>query len=77
VERIIPDIRQRVELKLVGTPLTHQRFLRQASDMVERQLSRAAWRVVRPEMRAAPSEPVWGGPKTAGDLKACCTSKPR
>ena len=28
LERIIPDIRQRCELTLVGTPLTHARFLR-------------------------------------------------
>jgi hypothetical protein len=28
VERVIPDIRSRVEVELVGTPLTHQRFLR-------------------------------------------------
>ncbi len=28
LERIIPDIHQRVEVALVGTPLTHQRFLR-------------------------------------------------
>ncbi|NJK37422.1 MAG: NAD(P)/FAD-dependent oxidoreductase [Oscillatoriales cyanobacterium RM2_1_1] len=28
LERIIPDIRQRVELNLTGTPLTHARFLR-------------------------------------------------
>lgn len=28
VERIIPDIRQRAELSFVGTPLTHERFLR-------------------------------------------------
>ncbi len=28
LERVIPDIRQRTTLKLVGTPLTHQRFLR-------------------------------------------------
>jgi phytoene dehydrogenase-like protein len=28
LERIIPDIRQRCELTLVGTPLTHERFLR-------------------------------------------------
>lgn len=28
LERIIPDIRSRCELVLVGTPLTHQRFLR-------------------------------------------------
>lgn len=26
--QVIPDIRQRAELTLVGTPLTHQRFLR-------------------------------------------------
>ena len=28
LERIIPDIRARTEVNLVGTPLTHQRFLR-------------------------------------------------
>ena len=28
LERIIPDVRQRVEVELVGTPLTHERFLR-------------------------------------------------
>ena len=28
LERIIPDIRERCELTLVGTPLTHERFLR-------------------------------------------------
>lgn len=28
LEQIIPDIRQRVEVTLVGTPLTHERFLR-------------------------------------------------
>jgi carotene isomerase len=28
LERIIPDIRQRCEVELVGTPLTHSRFLR-------------------------------------------------
>ncbi len=28
LEKIIPDIRERVEVELVGTPLTHQRFLR-------------------------------------------------
>ena len=28
LERVIPDIRQRCELTLVGTPLTHARFLR-------------------------------------------------
>ncbi|MGF1458701.1 MAG: phytoene desaturase family protein [Leptolyngbyaceae cyanobacterium] len=28
LERIIPDIRDRVEVELVGTPLTHERFLR-------------------------------------------------
>ena len=28
LERIIPDIRSRCEVKLVGTPLTHERFLR-------------------------------------------------
>ncbi len=28
LERVIPDIRERVVLELIGTPLTHQRFLR-------------------------------------------------
>ncbi|OAB61930.1 carotene isomerase [Leptolyngbya valderiana BDU 20041] len=28
IERVIPDLRERVEVSLVGTPLTHQRFLR-------------------------------------------------
>jgi phytoene dehydrogenase-like protein len=28
LERFIPDVRQRAELVLVGTPLTHERFLR-------------------------------------------------
>lgn len=28
LEKIIPDVRLRAELALVGTPLTHERFLR-------------------------------------------------
>lgn len=28
LEQVIPDIRDRVEVELIGTPLTHQRFLR-------------------------------------------------
>ena len=28
VERIIPDVRSRIELEMIGTPLTHSRFLR-------------------------------------------------
>jgi len=28
LERVIPDIRQRVELELIGSPLTHERFCR-------------------------------------------------
>ena len=28
LERVIPDIRSRCELTLVGTPLTHERYLR-------------------------------------------------
>ena len=28
VEKIIPDVRDRIELELIGTPLTHSRFLR-------------------------------------------------
>ena len=30
VERVIPDIRSRAEMSSVGTPLTHERFLRRA-----------------------------------------------
>jgi len=28
VERIIPDVRERIELEMIGTPLTHSRYLR-------------------------------------------------
>jgi phytoene dehydrogenase-like protein len=28
MEKVIPDVRERTELALVGTPLTHERFLR-------------------------------------------------
>lgn len=28
LERVIPDLRERIDLELIGTPLTHQRFLR-------------------------------------------------
>jgi len=28
VERVIPDVRSRVDVELIGTPLTHERFLR-------------------------------------------------
>jgi phytoene dehydrogenase-like protein len=28
LERVIPDVRSRCEVTLVGTPLTHERFLR-------------------------------------------------
>jgi len=28
VERVIPDIRERAEVTMVGTPLTHERYLR-------------------------------------------------
>jgi phytoene dehydrogenase-like protein len=28
LEQIIPDVRDRAEVSLVGTPLTHERFLR-------------------------------------------------
>ncbi|MGC1528440.1 MAG: NAD(P)/FAD-dependent oxidoreductase [Phormidesmis sp.] len=28
IEKVIPDVRDRVELELIGTPLTHSRFLR-------------------------------------------------
>ncbi|QDZ21985.1 amine oxidase [Chloropicon primus] len=31
LERVIPDVRERTELKLVGTPLTHARFVRRQS----------------------------------------------
>ena len=28
LERVIPDVRQRADVTMVGTPLTHERFLR-------------------------------------------------
>jgi phytoene dehydrogenase-like protein len=28
IERIVPDLRERIELEMVGSPLTHERFLR-------------------------------------------------
>ena len=28
IERFIPDVRERVEVELIGSPLTHERFLR-------------------------------------------------
>jgi phytoene dehydrogenase-like protein len=28
IERVIPDLRQRIEVELIGSPLTHERFLR-------------------------------------------------
>ena len=31
LENVIPDIRQRVELELIGTPLTHERFTRRCA----------------------------------------------
>ena len=34
IERVIPDIRQRVDVAQVGTPLTHERFLRHAFSKV-------------------------------------------
>ncbi|MGD1850699.1 MAG: phytoene desaturase family protein, partial [Cyanophyceae cyanobacterium] len=30
LERVIPDVRQRAEVTMVGTPLTHERFLRRS-----------------------------------------------
>lgn len=30
LEKVIPDIRERVKIKLVGTPLTHERYLRRS-----------------------------------------------
>ena len=28
IERVIPDLRERIEVELIGSPLTHERFLR-------------------------------------------------
>jgi phytoene dehydrogenase-like protein len=42
LERVIPDIRQRCEVTLVGTPLTHERFLRRHRGSYGPALSAAA-----------------------------------
>ncbi len=58
LERIIPDIRQRCEVTLVGTPLTHERFLRR---------HRGSY---GPAIRAG--EALFPGPKTPLAGLYCC-----
>lgn len=58
LERFIPDIRDRAELTLVGTPLTHARFLRR---------DRGSY---GPAIRAG--EALFPGPKTPLQNLLCC-----
>ncbi|MEM6446842.1 MAG: NAD(P)/FAD-dependent oxidoreductase, partial [Cyanobacteria bacterium P01_D01_bin.123] len=58
LERFIPDIRARAELALVGTPLTHERFLRR---------DRGSY---GPAIRAG--EALFPGPKTPVRGLLCC-----
>ena len=56
LERVIPDVRSRAGLQLVGTPLTHERYLRRN----------------RGSYGPAPAVDAWPGPKTAlPGLLAC------
>jgi hypothetical protein len=41
LERFIPDIRQRTELTMIGSPLTHERFLRRCGGVVGRVVKHA------------------------------------
>ena len=50
LERVIPDIRQRCQVSLIGTPLTHERYLRR---------SRGSY---GPAVKAG--EASWPGPRT-------------
>jgi phytoene dehydrogenase-like protein len=58
VERIIPDIRQRCEITMVGTPLTHRHFLRRA------------YGTYGPGIKAG--EGTFPGPKTPIPGLLCC-----
>lgn len=58
LERVIPDIRQRCEVTLVGTPLTHERFLRR---------SRGSY---GPAISAA--DGLFPGPRTPVENLLCC-----
>ena len=58
LERIIPDVRSRVEVEMVGTPLTHARFLRRHHG------------TYGPALRAG--QAVFPGPKTPVKGLYCC-----
>ena len=58
LERIIPDIRSRCDIRLVGTPLTHERFLRRYRG------------TYGPAIRAG--EGIFPGPKTPIAGLLCC-----
>ena len=58
LERVIPDVRSRVEVELIGTPLTHKRFLRRHNGSYG------------PAIRAG--EAIFPGPKTPLKGLLCC-----
>ena len=58
LERVIPDVRQRVEVELVGTPLTHERFLRRYQGSYGPAI--------------AAGKALFPGPKTPIDGLLCC-----
>ena len=58
IERFIPDVRERVEVELIGSPLTHERFLRRHRG------------TYGPELSAADS--TFPGAKTQVDGLLCC-----
>lgn len=58
LERVIPDIRQRTELELIGTPLTHERYVRRHRG------------TYGPAVKAG--EKSWPGPKTEVPRLFCC-----
>ena len=58
LERVLPDVRSRVELEMVGTPLTHSRFLRRHHG------------TYGPALRAGKA--IFPGPKTPLKGLYCC-----
>lgn len=57
LERVIPDIRARTRVKLVGTPLTHERFLRRDRGTYGPAISAATGSFPGP---ALPLKGLWG-----------------
>jgi phytoene dehydrogenase-like protein len=55
LERVIPDIRERTRLSLLGSPLTHERFLRR-----HRGTYGAGYRADRGEVFPGPATPLPG-----------------